>query len=677
LKKIRIWFYRKIMNKSRLFFSFALIVFLFQLAVLPQTGSELADYVKGNYTKREVYIPMRDGVRLFTAVYEPKDKTRKYPVLLNRTPYAITPYGEDKFKSALGPSDLYAREGYIFVYQDVRGKWMSEGEFMDVRPDIENQSVKDTDESTDTFDTVEWLLKNAANNNGRVGIYGISYPGFYVSAGIIDSHPAIKAASPQAPVSDWFHGDDFFHNGAFFLPHAFNFYSRFGQPRSAPVTPDKANLKPFKHGTSDGYKYFLETMPTLAESDDLYRAQVGDIPFWNELMKHPNYDDFWQKRNILPKLRNVKAAVMTVGGLFDAEDLYGAWKTYEHIERQNPGIYNVVVMGPWAHGGWARSPGKSLGNVDFGANTSEFYREKLELPFFNYFLKNKGDISGVKEINVFETGSNEWKFYDRWKPENAEEKALYLNQNSNASFSKVEPNQTESHPISDSYASNPAKPVPYTNDITIGMKREYMTDDQRFAARRNDVLVYQTEILTEDVTILGEIKPELYVSVNHPTERLLDADFIVKLIDVLPDDVSQTNPLYKEKPALGGYQMLVRGEPMRARFRNGFERPEAMEAGKIYEVGFTMPAANHTFKKGHRIMIQIQSTWFPLVDRNPQKFVPNIFEAKKSDFIATTNAVYLSGVYHSNVKLPVLKNKGLASGFSFSGIFGHLYGLLP
>ena len=645
------------MTQKRLFLLLIFAVFLCQISVFAQEEN-LADYIGANYTKREVYIPMRDGVRLFTSIYEPKAKTEKYPVLLKRTPYNISPYGEDKFLNTLGPSDLYAREGYIFVYQDVRGKWMSEGTFEDVRPDIENRTNKDIDESTDTYDTVEWLIENVAGNNGRVGIYGISYPGFYTSAGIIDSHPAIKAASPQAPVSDWFHGDDFFHNGAFFLPHAFNFYSGFGQPRPKPVTPEQAVRKTFKHGTTDGYKYFLEKMGTLANSDDLYRAQVGDIRFWNELMKHPNYDDFWKARNVLPKLRNIKAAVMTVGGLFDAEDLYGAWKTYEHIERQNPGIYNVVVMGPWSHGGWARSPGKTIGNVDFGANTSEFYREKLELPFFNYFLKDKGDISAIKEINVFETGSNEWKFYDRWQPKNTEEKTLYLNSDGNASFLKEVLKSREPNPnTQDSFVSNPAKPVPYINGIAIGMTREYMTDDQRFASRRNDVLVYQTEVLAEDVTVAGEIEPELYVSVNHPAEKQLDADFVVKLIDVFPDDIAETNPLYKEKPTMGGYQMLVRGEPMRARFRNGFEKPEPMEAGRVYKVAFTMPAVSHAFKKGHRIMVQIQSSWFPLVDRNPQKFVPNIFEAKNSDFIAATNTIYRSETHRSNIKFPVLKNE--------------------
>ena len=646
--------FRFVMKTKRIFLSLITTILLFQIHVSAQESNNLADYIKENYTKREVMIPMRDGVKLFTAIYEPRAKTEKYPILLSRTPYTVSPYGADKYRNTLGPSDLYAREGYIFVYQDVRGKWKSEGEYVDVRPDIENRTKTQIDESTDTFDTVDYLIKNVADNNGRVGIYGISYPGFYTSAGIIDSHPAIKAASPQAPVSDWFMGDDFHHNGAFFLPHGFNFYSRFGQPRPKPVMPEEANLKRFNHGTTDGYKYFLE-LGAVGNTDDRYREQLGfDIPFWNEMMKHPNYDQFWKDKNILPKLNNIKCAVMTVGGLFDAEDLYGAWKTYEHIEKQNPGIYNVVVMGPWFHGGWARSNGDKLGNVAFGANTSEFYRTQFELPFFNHFLKDKGDISQIKEVNVFETGDNEWTFYDSWKPENAVEKTLYLGENGNLSFNKPSDKNADS---ADSYISNPAKPVPFTEAVNVGMTREYMTDDQRFAGRRPDVLVYQTEVLTENLTVAGEISPEIYVSVTNANQKMLDADFIVKVIDVFPDNTSTTDPLYKDKPQMNAYQMLVRGEPMRARFRNSFEKPEPLESGKVHKVPFTMPAVNHTFKKGHRLMVQIQSTWFPLVDRNPQKFVANIFDAKDADYITTTNAVYHSNMYPSGVKIQVLDGK--------------------
>jgi len=640
-------------NCLRSVFSLFLIFTLYQILIFAQGQQpqltphqqELADYIKTNYTKREVSIPMRDGVKLFTVIYEPTSRAEKYPIMLSRTPYTVAPYGKDKdgkdrFKTSLGPSDLYSREGYVFVYQDVRGRWMSEGEFMDMRPDIANRSKTEVDESTDTFDTVEWLTKNIPNNNGKVGIYGISYPGFYTSAGIIDSHPAIKAASPQAPIGDWFIGDDFHHNGVLFLPHAYNFLSGFGQPRPAPVTPETSTNKPFTHGTRDGYKYFLE-MGTLANSDDIYRKQLNtDIKFWNEMMQHPNYDKFWQARNILPKLRNVKAAVMTVGGWFDAEDLYGALKTYEYIERQNPNIFNVLVMGPWVHGGWARSNGKSIGNIDFGASTAEFYRTQLELPFFNFFLKNKGDIKNIKEANVFETGTNEWKFYDRWSPPNTEMRLLYLQSNGGLSF--VKPTTAKGF---DEYISDPARPVPFTEDVSIGMTREYMTDDQRFASRRPDVVVYETEVLTEDLTVSGDIKPNLFVSTSGT-----DADFIVKLIDVYPDNLG-ANP--DTKKHMGGYQMLVRGEPFRARFRNSFEKPQAMKPNSVEKIAFTMPGINHTFKAGHRIMVQIQSSWFPLTDRNPQTFVPNIFEAKETDFRKATQRVYFGSDSATNIALPI------------------------
>lgn len=636
--------------------TFCLIVLsflFFQTAAAQQQLSpaqqELADYIKDNYTKREVMIPARDGIKLFTAIYEPKDRSRTYPILLNRTPYTVAPYGADKYKTSLGPSDLYAREGYIFVYQDVRGRWMSEGDYVNVRPDITNRTPRDIDESTDAYDTVEWLTKNVANNNNRVGIYGISYPGFYTSAGIIDTHPAIKAASPQAPIGDWFIGDDFHHNGAFFLPHAFNFYTRFGQPRPVPVTPETANLKPFEHGTQDGYKYFLE-MGSLANSDDIYRKQLGtDIAFWNEVMRHPNYDEFWQTRNILPRLRNIKCAVMTVGGWFDAEDLYGALKTYEHIERQNPGIYNILVMGPWFHGGWARSQGKSLGNIDFGASTAEYYRTQLELPFFEFYLKDKGDLSNLKEINVFETGTNRWLAYDSpqansWSPRDVTQRALYVTSNGKLNFDQPTGNADDAF---DEYVSDPAKPVPFIENTDIGMTREYMTDDQRFAARRPDVLTYQTEPLTEDLTIAGDIKPSLFVSTSGT-----DADFVVKLIDVLPDNLG-ANP--ETKHHMGGYQMLVRGEPFRARFRESFSRAVPMRANSVERVEFTMPGIRHTFKRGHRIMVQIQSSWFPLIDRNPQTYVPNIFEAKESDFRKATQRVYRGREAATRIELPVLR----------------------
>jgi putative CocE/NonD family hydrolase len=644
---------------------FAVTLIVFGHVVLSAQGAqqqtELAKYIQDHYTKREVSIPMRDGVKLFTAIYEPKARTGKYPILLNRTPYSISPYGADKFKTSLGPSELYAREGYIFAYQDVRGRSMSEGEFVDVRPHINNKKGKQIDESTDAYDTIEWLVKNVENNNGRVGTYGISYPGFYTSAGSIDSHPALKACSPQAPVSDWFHGDDTHHNGALFLAQEFGFYGSFGQTRPAP-TSDFSYVKPFSTGTEDGYNFFLK-LGGVKEAGDFYEKQLGyRIKLWDEPMQHPNYDQFWKERNILPNLKNIKCATMTVGGWYDNEDLYGALQTYQHIERQNPGIYNVLVMGPWFHGGWARSDGEWLGTAYFGGKTSEFYRSQLELPFFNKFLKDKGDISQIKEVNAFDTGANVWKEFSTYNPPNSTDTALYLTANGGLSFES--PKTTDGF---NEYVSDPMKPVPYTQKITMNYPREFMTEDQRFAATRPDVLVYQTEPLTADLTVAGDIKPALFISSSGT-----DSDFIVKVIDVFPNDYNYPatgKTLENGRPervrppeasassvfAPGGYQMLLRGEPMPARFRNSFEKPEPLVPNQATKLTYTMPGITHTFKKGHRIMVQIQSTWFPLVARNPQKFMENYKMGTNADFQKATQRVYFGGNNPSAILLPILK----------------------
>jgi putative CocE/NonD family hydrolase len=448
------------------------------------------------------------------------------------------------------------------------------------------------------------------------------------------------------------------HNGALFLAQNYLFFSGFGKARSGPYSEDKSPR--FNFGTEDGYKYYLE-MGSLANSDDTYRKQVGDIRFWDEMMKHPNYDKFWQDRNILPKLKNIKAAVMTVGGWYDNEDLYGALNTYKHIEAQNPGIYNILVVGPWFHGGWERSDGEWLGTAYFGQKNSLIYREKIELPFFNHFLKDKGAAPDLKDVNFFDTGANTWAKYDSWNFTNA--KALYLQPGGKLSFDQPPTDKTLNAP--DSYVSDPKHPVPYTQKITLNYPRDFMTEDQRFAATRPDVLVYQTEPLTEDMTVTGDITPLLYVSTTGT-----DADYVVKFIDVFPDDyhypetgkTADGRPIYMIPPAdsagsvfkSGGYQMLLRGEPFRARFRNSFEKPEPMKPGEVTKIEFTMPAVAHTFKKGHRIMVQIQSTWFPLVDRNPQKYVANIFEAADTDFISATQSVFRSSAYPSQIKLRIL-----------------------
>jgi putative CocE/NonD family hydrolase len=611
-----------------------LAVSLFSSDAHVQTEAE----VKANYTKTEQTITMRDGVKLFTSIYVPKDRSKKYPIMLNRTPYSVAPYGPNDYKTALGPSLLFQKAPYIFVYQDVRGKFMSEGEYVNMRPHIEGKKGREIDESSDTYDTIDWLVKNVPNNNGRVGMWGISYPGFYAAMGTIDAHPALKASSPQAPIADWFIGDDFHHNGTLFLAHAFNFLSGFGLPRPKPTTDFPAR---FVHGTPDGYKFFLETGP-LPNADTKYLK--GQVAFWDEMMAHPNYDDYWQARNTLPHLKNIKPAVMIVGGWFDAEDLYGALNTYKTIERMNPGSYNKLVMGPWFHGGWARGDGEFLGNVRFGAPTSVFYRDKIELPFFNCLLKDECDRN-LPEAFVFETGSNQWRSYDHWPPSNTQQRDLFFQDNGALSFSRPAPGGAKSF---DEYISDPAHPVPFINGTAIGMTREYMIDDQRFAATRPDVLVYQTGPLNEAVTTSGPIVATLYVSTTGT-----DSDYVVKLIDVFPDNTPDNDP----NPAgvkMGGYQMLVRGEPMRARFRNSFAKPEALIPNRVTKVEFTLPDVNHSFQKGHRIMVQIQSTWFPLVDRNPQKFV-DINRATQADFQKATERIYRSTQFSSHLSLTVLK----------------------
>ena len=615
--------------------SVAICVVLFLLHGFSTAQTEAE--VKAAYTKREQLIPMRDGVKLFTAIYSPKDQSQTYPIMLTRTPYTVFPYGPEQYKPVLGPSLFLQKEKYIFVYQDVRGKFMSEGEYVDVRPHKPKKNgPKDIDESSDAYDTIAWLLKNVPNNNGRVGMWGISYPGFYTSMGVIDAHPALKAASPQAPIVDWFIGDDFHHNGALFLPHAFNFFATLGKHRPKPTTEFPPR---FQHGTPDGYRFFLEMGP-LANANRKYLK--GEVQFWNDLMEHPNYDAFWQARDIRPHLRNIKPAVMTVGGWFDAEDLFGALNTYKTIEETNPGIRNTLVMGPWFHGGWARGEGESLGDINFGSKTSLAYQETVELPFFNCLLKDKCD-GQIPEAMVFETGSNTWRRYDSWPPKNVESRDLYLTANGGLAFA---PDKTVAG--FDEYVSDPARPVPFINGTAIGMTREYMVEDQRFASRRPDVLVYQTPILDRDVTLAGPIKATLFVSTTGT-----DSDFVVKLIDVFPDSMADPDP----NPAgvtMGGYQMLVRGEPMRAKFRNSYSTPEPMTPGKVTKVEFTLPDVNHAFLRGHRIMIQIQSSWFPLVDRNPQKFL-DINRATESDFQKATQRVYRSAPNNSRITVSVLK----------------------
>jgi putative CocE/NonD family hydrolase len=581
--------------------------------------------VKAQYTKYEYRIPMRDGTKLFTAVYAPKDDSQRYPILLTRTPYSVRPYGADQFKTDLGPSPLFADPGYIFAYQDVRGRWMSEGTFVNMRPHLAvKKGPHDIDESTDAWDTMEWLTKHVPNHNGRVGLWGISYPGFYTAAGMIDAHPALKAASPQAPVTDWFIGDDWHHNGALFLPHLFNFMATFGKPRPEPTKKFNAT---FDHETPDGYEFFLRLGP-LANADA--RHFKGEVAFWNEAMRHGTYDDFWKARNLRPHIKGIRPAVLTVGGWFDAENLFGALETFRRVAATSPDTPNTLVMGPWSHGGWSHGDGDALDHVKFNGKTAAFYREKIELPFFEARLKDKGTFKAPKAW-VFETGTNQWRQYDAWPPKGARPKSLYFHPHGRLAFEPpAEAGPEDGH---DEYPSDPARPVPFLEKVAIGMAPEYMVADQRFAARRPDVLVYQTDVLPEDVTIAGPVQAELHVSTSGT-----DSDWVVKLIDVYPDDYADPEP-NPSGVRMGGYQQLVRGDVMRGKFRNSIEKPEPFTPGEPTAVRLTLNDSYHTFRAGHRIMVQVQSSWFPLVDRNPQTFV-DIYGAKESDFRKATQRVY-------------------------------------
>lgn len=607
---------------------------LLVLAVLafssPSPSSAQGNYsVKDNYTKSEYQLVMRDGIKLFTSVYVPRDASQKYPIIMQRTPYSVAPYGPENYRPQLGPSPLFAKEGFIFVYQDVRGRNMSEGDFAWMRPyKPKKTSQNETDETTDTWDTIEWLIKNIPNNNGRVGMWGISYPGHYSAQALIDPHPALKAVSPQAPMADNWLGDDMHHNGAFFLPHAFNFIINFGRPRTGPGI---AQFSRFDHGTNDGYKFFLD----MGALPNAQKYMKNEIKLWDEWMEHGDYDEYWQAQNVPQHLKKVTPAVMTVGGWFDAEDVQGPLWIYREIEKNNPKAWNVLVEGPWCHGCWSRRDGSSLGGAKFESNTSAFYQENIEFPFFMHFLKDKGEMK-LPEAYVFETGSNTWKTYASWPPKNVEARSLYLHANGKLSFDAPK----ESGTAFDEYISDPNKPVPFQNRIANGMNYEYMTDDQRFSANRTDVLVYQSDVLTEDLTISGELFADIFASTSGT-----DSDFIVKLIDVYP---------VKTQDPMDGYQMLLRGEPMRAKYRKSWSKPEALKPNEVTHIPFAMPDINHTFKKGHRIMIHIQSTWFPLVDRNPQKFL-NIYQAKDSDFQKATQRIYRSGRFSTRVKVNVLK----------------------
>jgi putative CocE/NonD family hydrolase len=626
--------------------------------VAAQSKADAAEYdVKEHYTKYEYRIPMRDGVRLFTSIYVPKDTSRTYPFLINRTPYSVGPYGVDLYRKQLGPSPDFDKAGYIFVNQDVRGRFMSEGTFIEMRPHIDNKKSKqDVDDSSDLYDTIDWLLKNVPNNNGNAGIWGISYPGFFTSASIIDSHPALKAASPQAPMTDLFMGDDAYHGGAFMLDANFGFYAFF-KPQENPLLPPK-NSAQFDYGTKDGYEFYLNAGPIA----NLSKYLEGKSALLDDQMRHDTYDDYWKARNLALHMKNIHCAVLTVGGWFDAEDLQGPFSTFHAIDKNNSGIFNALVVGPWVHGGWARLDGDHLGRVEFSFNTGDFYRKNILFPFFEQYLKDRGDAK-LPKAYVFETGANVWRRYSAWPPKDAEAKTLYFRAGGGLSF---DPPASDS-PGFDEYVSDPAKPVPFVNYTALSVPQEYMVSDQRFAGSRTDVLVYETPVLQEDVTIAGPVSPRLFVSTSGT-----DSDWDVKLIDVYPADypdskLDESKAEDRNKrtdvapPAfvMGGYQQLVRGEPFRGKFRHSFEKPEPFTPGKVEQIDFAMPDVYHTFRRGHRIMVQIQSSWFPLTDRNPQTFV-NIPDAKPADFVKATERVYHSKGQASGIVVGVLASPGTA-----------------
>ncbi len=634
---------------------FAIFVCLCSLSPLTQAQAKTAakpeNFVRSHYTKYEYRIPMRDGVHLFTAVYVPKasafpDDRGPYPFLMERTPYSVAPYGEDNYPKHLGPSDAFEKSGYIFVYQDVRGRWMSEGKFVEMRPHIDvKTSSKDVDDASDTDDTIAYLLKHVPNNNGKVGIWGISYPGFFTSASIIDSPPALVAASPQAPMTDLFRGDDSYHGGAFMLSAGFGFYAPFFHVQKNPVAPHPT--LPFDWGTPDSYEFYLKA-GNIANLDKHLKKPNW---MWDDQWKHTTYDSYWQSRDLSRHMKNVHCAVLVVGGWFDAEDLEGPYRTLNAINKFNPETPTTLVEGPWVHGGWARGAGDHLGDVQFGAKTANYFRKHIQFPFFEHYLKGKGEV--LPKAIVFETGTDVWRRYNAWPPKAAKPEMLYFHADGKLSFDA--PTAVKS---SDEYLSDPNHPVPFVGYTTDTVPQRYMVDDQRFASYRPDVLVYETAPLQEDVTIAGPISPRLKVASTGT-----DSDFDVKLIDVYPEDYTNSgnsaepNKRILSAPPLlmGGYEQLLRGEPFRAKFRHSLEKPEPLTPGKMTEIDFTMPSIFHTFRRGHRIMVQVQSSWFPLTDRNPQTFT-DIPYAKPDEFRKATETVFHEKGAASGVQVLVMPN---------------------
>lgn len=619
---------------NRLLLIFVLVTSFSALAA-DKKSDPRADYIRANYTKYESQIPMRDDVKLFTSVYVPNDDSKTYPMMFQRTPYRVAPYGADKYKTRLGPSEAFEKEGFIFVFQDVRGKFMSEGEFVNMRPqDAYKRGNSATDDATDTYDSIEWLVKNVDNNNGNVGMWGTSYPGYYTSVGAINSHPALKAISPQAPIADWFF-DDFHRNGAFVTPMAFIFFDTFDKQRDGQFAYWPKGMDQV---TPDGYQFFKDLGPLTNVNEDYFN---GERPFWNEIIAHPNYDDYWQSRDLLQHLSKTKPATLVVGGWYDTEDLYGPLYTYQTMSQKNSQSHIKLVMGPWSHGQWnSTKGGASLGEANFGFDTSAWFQKEVLLPFFKQHLKGEGEAN-LATATMFETGSNRWKKFDTWPPKAGNVQTLYLGNNEQLLDENTSKGASE-------YISDPNKPVPHSAKVSRGWDKPYMVEDQRFAARRPDVLVFETDVLENDMTIAGAIDLDLWFSTTQTA-----ADIVVKVVDVFPGKDDNTNKVDKET---GNRHELVRWSVIRGRFRESMSEPKPFVANQPTKVTFDLYDILHTFKRGHKLQIQIQSSMFPFIDINPQHYVDNIFEAKESDYVKAMHTIYHNKDYPSAIRFKTLDN---------------------
>jgi hypothetical protein len=629
----------------------AATIFLAYAAYAPgrSVGAQhpLAPDYTGTFDKLEVMIPVRDGVKLHTEIYTPKNTTTTLPILFERTPYGISG-PKHGYSSMLGRYDAMMPDGYIFVFQDIRGRYGSEGKFVMLHP-VHDPATdpRGIDEATDTYDTIDWLVKNVAHNNGRVGMDGISYDGFLVTMGMINPHPALKAASEQACMGDTYLGDDFFHNGAFRLSYAFEY--------SALLETSTENYS-FPFDRFDLYDWYLRLGPLSNAKAKYFHDK---IPTWNDFIAHSNYDDYWKHHAVAYGLKQPTVPNLNVAGWWDQEDFYGPTATYERLEKVDTKNLNYLVAGPWNHGGWGHSAGNSLGDIPFGSDTGMYFRESIEAPWFAYWLKDKGNLP-LKEAMLFQTGSDTWIQFDSWPPREAKTRNLYMREDGKLSFEPSTVAADNAEAASDSYISDPAHPVPNRHrpvDMTYpedhpGAWFTWLVQDQRFVDQRPDVLTWQTDTLTDNVTLAGNVVAKLFASTTGS-----DSDWVVKLIDVYPESMPSN---WK----LSGFELMIADEIFRGRFRNSFERPEPITPNQVTPFTVDLHTANHVFKKGHRIMVQVQSTWFPLYDRNPQKFVPNIFEAKAADYQKATQRIYRSKQYPSRIEISVLPNSNAAASAS-------------